>query len=110
MEKGDANSIYVQLFFEQKMRKLLHEHLNKKCPEKDWSPVSKQIGMFYLSKLTAGQGVALREKHHIYMLPSSGRINIGALTEGTVEKLADAIADVIHSHWQHSISPEKSVD
>jgi len=79
----------------QEMRQLLRHNLEKYSPGRDWSPVTKQIGMFYLSKLTPEQGVALREKHHVYMLPSSGRINIGALTSDTVQKLARAIADVV---------------
>ena len=84
-----------QFFSSQNMRKQLRKHLDAKCPTKDWSAVSKQIGMFYLSRLTPDQGKLLREKHHIYMLPSSGRINVGALTDDTVEKLADAIVDVM---------------
>ena len=83
------------MFKFQEMRQLLRHNLEKCSPGRDWSPVTKQIGMFYLSKLTPEQGVALREKHHVYMLPSSGRINIGALTSDTVQKLARAIADVV---------------
>ena len=77
------------------MRSTLKHHLDVKCPGHDWSSLAQQIGMFYLSKLTPEQGTLLRTKHHIYMLPSSGRINIGALSDETVEILAEALIDVI---------------
>jgi aspartate/tyrosine/aromatic aminotransferase len=35
------------------------------------------------------------ERHHIYILPSSGRINIGAVTDRNIHKVAKAIADVV---------------
>ena len=35
------------------------------------------------------------KKHHVYMLPSSGRINLGAVTHKNVEKVANALADVV---------------
>ena len=41
------------------------------------------------------QGIDLMKKHHVYMLPSSGRINLGAVTHKNVEKVANALADVV---------------
>ena len=49
------------------MRQSLRHNLEKYSPRRDWSPVTKQIGMFYLSKLTPKQGVALREKQVDYL-------------------------------------------
>ena len=44
-----------------------------------------------------GQGLELMTKHHIYMLPSSGRINLGALTSDKLDYVARAIADVVNN-------------
>ena len=71
--------------------------MDKKVPSYDWSGITKQTGMFYLSKLTLKQGIDLMKKHHVYMLPSSGRINLGAVTHKNVEKVANALADVVQN-------------
>jgi aspartate/tyrosine/aromatic aminotransferase len=36
-------------------------------------------------------------EHHIYMLPSSGRINLGALTSDKIEYVAQCIAKVVNN-------------
>ena len=79
----------------QDVRKQLRTLLEGKVPTYDWSGITKQTGMFYLSKLTYKQGIDLMKKHHVYMLPSSGRINLGAVTHKNVEKVANALADVV---------------
>ena len=43
------------------------------------------------------QGELLRTKHHVYILPSSGRINVGAVTKVNVQYVANAIADVVQT-------------
>ena len=77
------------------MRKELRGLLERKVPGNDWSGITKQTGMFYFSKLSYKQGMDLMNKHHVYMLPSSGRINLGAVTHKNVSKVAAAIADVV---------------
>ena len=54
-----------------------------------------QVGMFYYSDLTPAQGEALADRHHVYILSSSGRINLGAVTQRNVGYVAAAIADVV---------------
>ena len=54
-----------------------------------------QVGMFYYSDLTPAQGEALADRHHVYILASSGRINLGAVTQRNVGYVAAAIADVV---------------
>ena len=92
------NHLNNLLFFQQftqDVRKQLKDLLDKKVPSYDWSGITKQTGMFYLTKLTHKQGIDLMKKHHVYMLPSSGRINLGAVTHKNVEKVANALADVV---------------
>ena len=73
----------------------LRNLLEKEAPNVDWSDITEQIGMFYFSKLNPKQGEALAVNHHVYILPSSGRINIGAITDKNVEAVAKAIASVV---------------
>ena len=79
----------------QDVREQLLELLEEMVPSYDWSGITKQRGMFYLSKFSYKQRIDLMTKHHVYMLPSSGRINLGAVTHRNVKKVASAIADVL---------------
>ena len=38
------------------------------------------------------------------MLPSSGRINLGAVTHKNVEKVANALADVVLNGYDYTIA------
>ncbi len=55
------------------------------------------MGLFYFSDLSPDQGRALADRHHVYILPSSGRINLGALTDRNIDYVAAAIADVVNN-------------
>ena len=77
------------------MRAELREQLEKLAPGHDWAPIATQVGMFYYSDLTPAQGEALADRHHVYILASSGRINLGAVTQRNVGYVAAAIADVV---------------
>jgi aspartate/tyrosine/aromatic aminotransferase len=79
------------------VRARLRDALESSVPGRDWSPITKQLGMFYFSDLTTQQGAALMEKHHIYILSSSGRINVGALTDRNLDYVAAAIASVVRN-------------
>lgn len=79
------------------MRKLFVEALDKRGVK--LSPAGNdfiihQRGMFSFSGLSRQQVQALREKHAIYIV-GSGRINVAGVTESNVERLCDAIADVM---------------
>eukprot|EP00095_Tigriopus_kingsejongensis_P010551 snap_masked-scaffold349_size200065-processed-gene-1.12 protein:Tk10551 transcript:snap_masked-scaffold349_size200065-processed-gene-1.12-mRNA-1 annotation:"aspartate cytoplasmic" len=78
------------------MRARMRDILEKLAPEHNWAGLTAQVGMFYYSKLTPEQGVALMAKHHVYILPSMGRINLGGVTERNVALVAQAIAAVVN--------------
>jgi len=79
----------------QDVRKQLYALVKVKVPTYDWDGIIMQTGMFYYSKLSYKQGIDLMKRHHVYMLPSSGRINLGAVTHKNAEKVANALADVV---------------
>lgn len=76
-----------------KMRELLVQHLKQAGSKRDWSHVTKQIGMFCYSGLTPEQCDELASKYHIYMT-RNGRISMAGVTSSTVEYLAKSIAEV----------------
>lgn len=55
--------------------------------------ITRQKGMFSFTGLTREQVAELRERHSFYIV-GSGRINVAALTEANVGRLADALAEV----------------
>lgn len=77
------------------MRRKLKERLEKLAPSHNWSAIAAQVGMFYYSDLTPAQGAALADRHHVYILASSGRINLGAVSDRNLNYVAAAIADVV---------------
>jgi aspartate/tyrosine/aromatic aminotransferase len=50
--------------------------------------------MFSFSGLTPEQVKALRERHAVYVV-GSGRISVAGMTEGNMDYLCHAIADVL---------------
>ncbi|MEZ4614479.1 MAG: amino acid aminotransferase [Caldilineaceae bacterium] len=76
------------------MRHLFVETLNEKGVEQDFSFIAQQRGMFSYSGLKPDQVKALREKHGVYIV-GSGRINVAGMTEGNMDYLCTAIADVL---------------
>lgn len=75
-------------------RNLLVETLKAKGVEKDFSFIKKQKGMFSYTSLTNKQVQKLRSKYAIYMV-DSGRINLAGINKNNIERLCDAIADVL---------------
>ena len=57
------------------MRMKLKDTLEKLGSSRDWSHITKQIGMFAYSGMSKDEVVALREKHHIYCT-LDGRISM----------------------------------
>lgn len=63
-------------------------------PEKDFSYINQQRGMFSYSGLNKDQADRLREAHSIYIL-GSGRINIAGMNDDNMDQICAAIAKVI---------------
>ena len=53
-----------------------------------------QTGMFWLSGLTREQGDELASRH-VYMMPSSGRMNLCGLNSSNIKYFADTLARIV---------------
>ena len=78
----------------KKMRQLLADKLSKRLPDRDFSYIVRQKGMFSYSRLTKPQAIALREKYAVYAL-DSGRICVAALNEKNIDYVAECVAKVM---------------
>lgn len=76
------------------MRRLFVDTLKQKGAPRDFSFIAEQTGMFSFSGLTKEQVDALRERHSIYVV-GSGRINVAGMTESNMDRLCDAIINVL---------------
>ncbi|NJD30269.1 MAG: aspartate/tyrosine/aromatic aminotransferase [Gammaproteobacteria bacterium] len=76
------------------LRALLADRLSARRPEVDFSWVTRHRGMFSLVGLERESIVALRSEHHVYV-PPDGRINIAGISDGNVDRVADAIVAVL---------------
>ena len=68
------------------MRELFVETMKDKAPERDFSFITRQRGMFSFSGLTRPQVDRLREEFSIYIV-GSGRINVAGITEKNMDRL-----------------------
>jgi aspartate aminotransferase len=68
--------------------------LKKAAPDRDFSFIERQHGMFSFLGASKDQVRELREKHHIYMTDDS-RINIAGLRGDNIEYFADSVAQVL---------------
>jgi aspartate aminotransferase len=68
--------------------------LAKAAPNRDFSFIERQHGMFSFLGVTKEQVRELREKHHVYMTDDS-RINIAGLRSDNVGYFAEAVAQVV---------------
>ncbi|BAP42041.1 aspartate/tyrosine/aromatic aminotransferase [Pseudomonas sp. 21LCFQ02] len=75
------------------MRQRLVEVLAQKAPQKDFSFILEQSGMFSYTGLSAEQVDELRDKHGVYLI-RSGRMCLAGLNDSNVDKVADAIASL----------------
>ncbi|XP_019855412.1 PREDICTED: aspartate aminotransferase, mitochondrial-like [Amphimedon queenslandica] len=75
------------------MRTSLKDALAKHGSTLDWSHVTKQIGMFCFSGLSAEKVDALRNEYGIYMT-RDGRISMPALCSSNVDYVAKAIHEI----------------
>lgn len=72
------------------MRALLRENLEALGSVHDWSHITRQIGMFAYTGLSAEQMQRLADEHSVYAT-KDGRISVAGITSGNVKRLAEAI-------------------
>lgn len=77
-----------------KVRSELKKELDAACPSRDWSHVTRQIGMFSFTGLTPAQVDRMTAQHHVYMT-RDGRISLAGLPSAKCKYLAAAIADSV---------------
>ena len=73
------------------MRASLHQALQARTPNRDFSHIARQTGMFSFTGLDLDTVRKVRKEFGIYVL-DSGRLCIAALTPNTVEYVAESIA------------------
>jgi aspartate aminotransferase len=81
----------------RRIQGLRHEvvrQLRERCPQRDFSFMGAQRGMFSLLGVDTAQVHALRERHHVYMTDDS-RMNIAGLRRENLEYFARAVAEVL---------------
>ncbi len=76
------------------MRELLQQKLSAELPDRDFSYLVKQQGMFSYTGLTGEQADMLKDKYGIYLL-RSGRICAAGLNLKNIDRVAQAFAEVI---------------
>jgi aromatic-amino-acid transaminase len=76
------------------MRTQMVDLLAQKAPQRDFSFVGRQRGMFSYSGLTTAQVTRLRNEFGIYAL-DTGRICVAALNQSNIKVVTDAIVQVI---------------
>lgn len=76
------------------MRELFASKLADAVPNRDFSFMLKQRGMFSYSGLSVDVVRELRERYHIYAL-DSGRICIAAMNRKNIDYICDAIASIV---------------
>jgi len=78
----------------QDMRVQLQAGLQQVLPDRDFSFLLRQNGMFGYTGLSAQQVDVLREQYGVYAV-ASGRICVAGLNPGNVGKVCQAMAEVI---------------
>jgi aspartate/tyrosine/aromatic aminotransferase len=74
------------------LRRALTEALSLACPDRDFSPIVRQRGMFSMLNLSPDAVERLRKDKHIYMA-GDGRVNISGLRAQSVDYVAWAAAE-----------------
>jgi len=78
------------------VRQELYDRLMRLAPDKDWSFVTRQIGMSPYTGMTPEQVANMIGKHGIDMT-KDGRISLAALSSSKMEHLARAIVDSVRN-------------
>ena len=76
------------------VRQALHARLSALRPDRDLGFLLSQRGMFSYTGLRAEQVDRLREEHAVYLI-RSGRLCVAGLTQGNVDRVAQALAQVV---------------
>lgn len=76
------------------MRHLLAQKLKEVLPEKDFSFILQQRGMFSYSGLSVEVMKALRDKYHVYGL-DSGRVCVAAINRHNIDYVVQSIASIV---------------
>jgi aspartate/tyrosine/aromatic aminotransferase len=87
----DLNTMSARI---KMMRRELRQRLEELGTPGDWSHIESQIGMFSYTGLSCEHVERLRNKFHVYLLPS-GRVSICGLNERNVNYVARAIREVV---------------
>ena len=74
------------------VRGMLFDDLTKLNPDKDWSFVTRQIGMFSFTGLSEAQVKRMTDEHAIFMT-KDGRVSLAGLSQAKCAYLANAIDD-----------------
>ena len=78
----------------QGLRREVVQQLRKACPQRDFSFIETQRGMFSYLGVNVDQVRELQARHHVYMTDDS-RINIAGLRRENLEYFARAVAKVM---------------
>jgi aspartate aminotransferase len=70
------------------------QRLREACPQRDFSFIATQRGMFSYLGISSAQVRSLRERHHVYMTDDS-RMNVAGLRRENLEYFAQAVAQVL---------------
>lgn len=76
------------------VRGKLRAALERRMPERDWSFITSQIGMFSYTGMNEKQVEHMTKVHHVYMT-KDGRISLAGLNQAKCDYLADAIVDAL---------------
>ncbi len=76
------------------LRRETVKQLRQACPQRDFSFIERQRGMFSFLGVSVDQVRALREQHHVYMT-NDARINIAGLRNDNLEYFAQSVARVL---------------
>jgi aspartate aminotransferase len=78
----------------QSLREAAVQALRETCPQRDFSFIARQRGMFSFLGITPEQVRELRARHHIYMTEDS-RINVAGLAGANLRQFTQALAQVV---------------
>lgn len=99
LNDAELNTLWQQELQEMRsriaqMRQLLHDKLSAALPERDFSYLTKQQGMFSYTGLTADQANQLKNEFGIYIL-LSGRMCVAGLNLSNIDTVANAMVAVL---------------
>ena len=78
----------------QGLRHDVVQQLKQTCPQRDFSFIESQRGMFSYLGITTEQVRALQAQHHVYMTDDS-RMNVAGLRRENIEYFAQAVGKVL---------------